>query len=45
MGTLPTGPHRYCDAQWTAPEEFADRLAADIELWAPLTKEADIERQ
>jgi hypothetical protein len=24
-----------------APEEFADRLAADIELWAPLTKEAD----
>jgi tripartite-type tricarboxylate transporter receptor subunit TctC len=33
------------EAQWIAPEEFAERLAADIELWAMLTKEAGIERQ
>jgi tripartite-type tricarboxylate transporter receptor subunit TctC len=33
------------EAQWTPPEEFAERIAADIELWATLTKEAGIERQ
>ena len=33
------------EAQWIAPKEFAERLAADIELWATLTKEAGIERQ
>ena len=33
------------EAQWIAPTEFAERLAADIELWATLTKEAGIERQ
>jgi tripartite-type tricarboxylate transporter receptor subunit TctC len=33
------------EANWTAPKEFAERLAADIELWATLTKEAGIERQ
>jgi tripartite-type tricarboxylate transporter receptor subunit TctC len=33
------------EAQWIAPKEFAGRLAADIELWAMLTKEAGIERQ
>lgn len=33
------------EAQWIAPKEFAARLAADIELWATLTKEAGIERQ
>ena len=32
-------------AQWIAPKEFAERVAADIELWATLTKEAGIERQ
>jgi hypothetical protein len=26
-----------------APAKFADRVAADIELWAPFTKEAGIE--
>jgi tripartite-type tricarboxylate transporter receptor subunit TctC len=33
------------EAQWIAPKEFSERLAADIELWATLTKEAGIERQ
>jgi tripartite-type tricarboxylate transporter receptor subunit TctC len=33
------------EAKWMAPKEFAERLAADIELWATLTKEAGIERQ
>jgi tripartite-type tricarboxylate transporter receptor subunit TctC len=33
------------EAQWIAPKEFAERLAADIELWATLTREAGIERQ
>jgi tripartite-type tricarboxylate transporter receptor subunit TctC len=33
------------EAQWMAPKEFAGRVAADIELWATLTKEAGIERQ
>jgi tripartite-type tricarboxylate transporter receptor subunit TctC len=33
------------EAQWTAPKEFAERLAADIALWAALTKEAGIEPQ
>jgi tripartite-type tricarboxylate transporter receptor subunit TctC len=33
------------EAQWIAPKEFAERIAADIELWATLTKEAGIERQ
>jgi hypothetical protein len=33
------------EAQWIAPTEFAERLAADIELWATLTTEAGIERQ
>jgi tripartite-type tricarboxylate transporter receptor subunit TctC len=33
------------EAQWIAPKEFAERVAADIELWATLTKEAGIERQ
>jgi tripartite-type tricarboxylate transporter receptor subunit TctC len=33
------------EAQWVAPKEFAGRVAADIELWAVLTKEAGIERQ
>jgi len=33
------------EAQWIAPKEFAEHLAADIELWATLTKEAGIERQ
>lgn len=33
------------EADWVAPQEFAERIAADIELWAALTKEAGIERQ
>jgi predicted site-specific integrase-resolvase len=33
------------EAQWIAPKEFAKRIAADIELWATLTKETGIERQ
>lgn len=33
------------EAQWIAPKEFAERVTADIELWATLTKEAGIERQ
>ncbi len=33
------------EAQWMSPNEFAERVAADIELWATLTKEAGIERQ
>ena len=33
------------EAQWMASNEFAERVAADIELWATLTKEAGIERQ
>ena len=33
------------EAQWMASNEFAKRVAADIELWAALTKEAGIERQ
>jgi tripartite-type tricarboxylate transporter receptor subunit TctC len=33
------------EAQWIAPKEFAERMAADIELWATATKEAGIERQ
>lgn len=33
------------EAQWMASNEFAKRVAADIELWATLTKEAGIERQ
>lgn len=33
------------EAQWIEPKEFAERLAADILLWATLTKEAGIERQ
>ena len=33
------------EAQWIAPKEFSERVAADIELWATLTKEAGIERQ
>jgi tripartite-type tricarboxylate transporter receptor subunit TctC len=33
------------EAQWMAPREFAERLAADIALWAILTKEAGIEPQ
>ncbi len=33
------------EAQWIAPKEFAERLAAAIELWATLTEEAGIERQ
>jgi tripartite-type tricarboxylate transporter receptor subunit TctC len=33
------------EAKWMAPKEFSERLAADIELWATLTKEAGIERQ
>jgi hypothetical protein len=45
VSALPAAPRRQCEAQWTAREAFADRLATDIELWAPLTKEAGIERQ
>jgi tripartite-type tricarboxylate transporter receptor subunit TctC len=33
------------EAQWMAPKEFTERLAADIALWAILTKEAGIEPQ
>ena len=33
------------EAQWIAPKEFSERVAADIELWTTLTKEAGIERQ
>lgn len=33
------------EAQWSAPKEFAQRISADIALWAATTKEAGIERQ
>lgn len=33
------------EAQWIAPKEFAERIKADIELWAAITREAGIERQ
>jgi tripartite-type tricarboxylate transporter receptor subunit TctC len=33
------------EAQWLGPKAFAEHVAADIELWAQLTKEAGLERQ
>ena len=33
------------EARYMAPREFAESVAADIELWAQLTKEAGLERQ
>ena len=33
------------EAKWTEPKVFKDELAADIALWAKLTKEAGIEPQ
>lgn len=33
------------EAQWLAPREFGEHVAADIELWATLTREAGIERR
>jgi tripartite-type tricarboxylate transporter receptor subunit TctC len=33
------------EAQWLPSKQFADFVAAEIELWAVLTKEAGIERQ
>ena len=33
------------EAQWLSPKQFAEHVAADIERWATLTKEAGIEPQ
>ena len=33
------------EAQWSAPEEFAERIRADVKLWAAITREAGIGRQ
>jgi tripartite-type tricarboxylate transporter receptor subunit TctC len=33
------------EAKWTEPRIFKEELAADIALWAKLTKEAGIEPQ
>jgi tripartite-type tricarboxylate transporter receptor subunit TctC len=33
------------EAQWSAPEEFAERIRADVKLWAAITKEAGTGRQ
>jgi tripartite-type tricarboxylate transporter receptor subunit TctC len=32
------------EAQRSAPEEFAERIRADVKLWAAITKEAGIGR-
>jgi tripartite-type tricarboxylate transporter receptor subunit TctC len=33
------------EAPWIAPKELTERLAADIALWATLTRQAGLERQ